>query len=140
MSILSVSLRASMGMQALIRMTSLTSRNRDFRLTPPWKISLSGVSSRARICSDPRNRHFENLFFSAEQVYISPLDTNYLIFNSDGTLKLRLQIRIDDFRKLQNTRNISNKARSEKLSFETLKFYTYTTRVCSYFLNFFIDF
>ena len=61
-SILSVSLLASMGMQASIRMTSLTSRNRDFRLTLPWRTSRSGVSSRERICSDPRNRHFENLF------------------------------------------------------------------------------
>ena len=53
----------------------------------------------------------------------------YLILNPDGPIQLRLQIRIDDFRKLQNKRNISNQAQSEKLSFETLKFYTYTTRV-----------
>ena len=55
---------------------------------------------------------------------------SYYKFNPDGTVQLRLQIRIDDFRKLQNIRNISNQAQSEKLAFETLNFYTYTTRVC----------
>ena len=37
--------------------------------------------------------------------------------------KLRLQIRIDDFRQLQDARN-----NTEKLAFEVLEFYTYTTR------------
>ena len=43
--------------------------------------------------------------------------------------KLRLQIRIDDFRKVQDTRNVSNKKQNQKLAFDTMNFYTYTTRV-----------
>ena len=43
--------------------------------------------------------------------------------------KLRLQIRIDDFRELQDKRNLTSKTQNEKLAFDTLEFYTYTTRV-----------
>ena len=43
--------------------------------------------------------------------------------------KLRLQIRIDDFRELQDKRNLTSKIQNEKLAFDTLEFYTYTTRV-----------
>ena len=43
--------------------------------------------------------------------------------------KLRLQIRIDDFRELQDKRNLTSKSQNERLAFDTLDFYTYTTRV-----------
>ena len=43
--------------------------------------------------------------------------------------KLRLQIRIDDFRELQDNRNLSSKEQNEKLALDSLDFYTYTTRV-----------
>ena len=41
--------------------------------------------------------------------------------------KLRLQIRIDDFRKLHQERNKSSE--SELTAYKTLQFYTYVTRV-----------
>ena len=47
------------------------------------------------------------------------------MFNS----KLRLQIRLDDFRELQDKRNLSSREQNEKLASDTLDFYTYTTRV-----------
>ena len=40
--------------------------------------------------------------------------------------KLRLQIRIDDFRKLLHEKN--NSQNNEKVAYETLQFYTYVTR------------
>ena len=40
--------------------------------------------------------------------------------------KLRLQIRIDDFRKLLQEKN--NSQNNEKVAYETLQFYTYVTR------------
>ena len=43
--------------------------------------------------------------------------------------KLRLQIRIDDFRELQDKRNLSSKEQNEKLALDSLDFYTYTTKV-----------
>ena len=43
--------------------------------------------------------------------------------------KLRLQIRIDDFRELQDNRNLSSKEQNEKLALDSQDFYTYTTRV-----------
>ena len=43
--------------------------------------------------------------------------------------KLRLQIRIDDFRKLVDNRFNSNNLQKQKLAFDTLNFYTYATRV-----------
>ena len=43
--------------------------------------------------------------------------------------KLRLQIRIDDFRKLQDGRNLSSKTQNQKLAFDSLQFYTYATKV-----------
>ena len=43
--------------------------------------------------------------------------------------KLRLQIRLDDFRELQDKRNLSSREQNEKLASDTLDFYTYTTRV-----------
>ena len=47
------------------------------------------------------------------------------MFNS----KLRLQIRLDDFRELQDKRNLSSREQNQKLASDTLDFYTYTTRV-----------
>ena len=51
----------------------------------------------------------------------------------DGELmfrsKLRLQIRVDDFRELVDKRNITTDEQSQKLAFDTLNFYTYATRV-----------
>ena len=41
--------------------------------------------------------------------------------------KLRLQIRIDDFRKLHEERNKSRN--DEEIAYDTLQFYTYVTRV-----------
>ena len=43
--------------------------------------------------------------------------------------KLRLQIRIDDFRELQDKSNLSSKEQNEKLALDSLDFYTYTTKV-----------
>ena len=43
--------------------------------------------------------------------------------------KLRLQIRIDDFRELQDNRNLSSKEQNEQLALDSQDFYTYTTRV-----------
>ena len=43
--------------------------------------------------------------------------------------KLRLQIRISDFRELQDKRNLSSREQNQKLASDTLDFYTYTTRV-----------
>ena len=40
--------------------------------------------------------------------------------------KLRLQIRIDDFRKLLQEKNSS--LNNEKVAYDTLQFYTYVTR------------
>ena len=40
--------------------------------------------------------------------------------------KLRLQIRIDDFRKLLQEKN--NTQNNEKVAYDTLQFYTYVTR------------
>ena len=40
--------------------------------------------------------------------------------------KLRLQIRIDDFRKLLQEKN--NSQNNEKVAYETLQFYNYVTR------------
>ena len=42
-------------------------------------------------------------------------------------LNQRLQIRLDDFRALHNERNKS--VSNEEIAYETLRFYTYTTRV-----------
>ena len=51
----------------------------------------------------------------------------------DGELmlrsKLRLQIRIDDFRELIDKRNTTTDEQSQKLAFDALNFYTYATRV-----------
>ena len=107
--------------------TFWTSMLRDFRLTLPWRTSQSGGSLMEKICSDPRNCHIEN-FLTSYLIALS-LFSCHLSFNPDRTVQLRLQIRLDDFRKLQNARNISNQDQSEKLSFETLNFYTYATRV-----------